>query len=139
MKFYNVQITCGKYKKKRGGMEKYISAFNEIDLLMEGLFERLKIGIGEINAYPSEDMFRIIVNKTGVESLKSINEMFAKNDFSEALRLMSQNVYIFANWWCDNLDFMSVDISSLIASKEKELITSNTGELRFGNFDKKRL
>ena len=60
-------------------MEKYISAFNEIDLLMEGLFERLNIGIGEINAYPSEDMFRIIVNKTEVESLKSINEMFAKN------------------------------------------------------------
>ncbi|EML2454297.1 hypothetical protein RSU84_004782, partial [Klebsiella oxytoca] len=51
-------------------MEKYISAFNEIDLLMEGLFERLNIGIGEINAYPSEDMFRIIVNKTEVESLK---------------------------------------------------------------------
>ena len=50
-------------------MEKYISAFNEIDLLMEGLFERLNIGIGEINAYPSEDMFRIIVNKTEVESL----------------------------------------------------------------------
>lgn len=32
-------------------MEKYISAFNEIDLLMEGLLERLKIGLGEINAY----------------------------------------------------------------------------------------
>ena len=84
-------------------------------------------------------MFRIIVNKTGVESLKSINEMFAKNNFSEVLRLMSQNVYIFANWWCDNLDFMSIDIFSLIASKEKELITSNAGKLRFGNFDKKRL
>ncbi|EPT2485779.1 hypothetical protein ACVPNJ_005531, partial [Klebsiella pneumoniae] len=138
--FYNVQITFGKYKKKIGGsMEKYISAFNEIDLLMEGLFERLNIGIGEINAYPSEDMFRIIVNKTDVESLKSINEMFTKNDFSEAHRLMSHNVYIFANWWCDNLDFMSVDISSLIASKEKELIISNTGKLLSGNFDKKRL
>lgn len=120
-------------------MEKYISAFNEIDLLMEGLFEILNIGIGEINAYPSEDMFRIIVNKTEVESLKSINEMFAKNYFSEAHRLMSQNVYIFVNWWCDNLDFMSVDIPSLIASKEKELIISNAGKLRSGNFDKKRL
>ena len=65
--------------------------------------------------------------------------MFAKNDFSEAYRLMSQNVYIFANWWCDNLDFMSVDISSLIALKEKELIISNTEKLRSGNFDKKRL
>lgn len=120
-------------------MEKYISAFNEIDLLMEGLFERLKIGIDEINAYPSEDMFRIIVNKTEVESLKSINEMLAKDDFSEAHRLMSQNVYIFMSWWGDNLNFMSVDISSLIASKEKELIISNAGKLRFGNFDKKRL
>ncbi|HED2153823.1 hypothetical protein [Klebsiella variicola] len=103
-------------------MEKYISAFNEIDLLMEGLFERLKIGIGEINAYPSEDMLRIIINKTEGERLKSINEMFAKNDFSEPHRLMSQNVYIFVNWWCDNLYFMSVDISTLIASKEKALI-----------------
>lgn len=35
-------MACGKYKKKEGGMGKYISAFNEIDLLMEGLFERLK-------------------------------------------------------------------------------------------------
>ncbi|WP_232553999.1 hypothetical protein [Klebsiella pneumoniae] len=66
---------------------KYISAFNEIDLLMEGLFERLNIGIGEINAYPSEDMFRIIVNKTEVESLKSINEMFAKNYFRKLIGL----------------------------------------------------
>ncbi|WFY93392.1 hypothetical protein NFK47_04770 [Citrobacter freundii] len=126
-------------RKKEGGMEKYISAFNEIDFLMEELFEILKIGLGEINAYPGEDMFRIIVNKTEVESLKSINEMFAKNDFSEAHRLMSPNVYIFVNWWCDNLDFMSVNISSLIASKEKALIISNAGKLPFGNFDKKRL
>lgn len=87
---------------------------------MEGLFERLNIGIGEINAYPSEDMFRIIVNKTEVESLKSINEMFAKNYFSEAHRLMSQNVYIFVNWWCDNLDFMSVDIPFANCFKRKE-------------------
>ncbi|MEY7614310.1 hypothetical protein [Klebsiella pneumoniae] len=72
-------------------------------------------------------------------ALKSINEMFAKNYFSEAHRLMSQNVYIFVNWWCDNLNFMSVDIPSLIASKEKELIISNAGKLRSGNFDKKRL
>ncbi|HFI7281328.1 TPA: hypothetical protein ACGSIU_003080 [Escherichia coli] len=126
-------------RKKEGGMEKYISAFNEIDFLMEELFEILKIGLGEINAYPGEDMFRIIVNKTEVEILKSINEMFAKNDFSEAHRLMSPNVYIFVNWWCDNLDFMSVNISSLIASKEKALIISNAGKLPFGNFDKKRL
>lgn len=82
-------------------------------------------------------MFRIILNKTEVEGLKSINEMFAKNDFSEAHRLMSQNLYIFVNWWCDNLDFMSVDIYSLIASKEKTLIISNAGKLLFGNFDKK--
>lgn len=52
---------------------------------------------------------------------------------------MSQNVYTFVNCWCDNLDFMSVDIPSLIASKEKELIISNAGKLRSGNFDKKRL
>lgn len=43
------------------------------------------------------------------------------------------------NWWVDNLYFMSVDISSLISSKEKELIISNAGGLRFGDFDKKRL
>lgn len=119
--------------------EKYISAFNEINLLMEELFGILKIGLGEINAYPSEDMFRIIVNKTEVEDLKSINEMFAKNDFSEANRIMRPNVYIFVNRWCDNLDFMSANISSLIASKEKALIISNAGRLLFGNFDKKRL
>ncbi|ELQ5997232.1 hypothetical protein R2203_003399, partial [Cronobacter dublinensis] len=106
---------------------------------MEELFGILKIGLGEINAYPSEDMFRIIVNKTEVEDLKSINEMFAKNDFSEANRIMRPNVYIFVNRWCDNLDFMSANISSLIASKEKALIISNAGRLLFGNFDKKRL
>ena len=44
-------------------MTEYNTAFNEVDLLMNGMLEKLNIALNETNLYPTDDMFRIIVRE----------------------------------------------------------------------------
>lgn len=54
-------------------MTEYNTAFNEVDLLMNEMLEKLNISLNETNLYPTDDMFRIIVQEIDVENLKILS------------------------------------------------------------------
>lgn len=118
-------------------MKKYIEILNEIDFIMNKMLESFDITLEEKNAYPFEDMLRIVLNSMDVDSLKSINFMLEHDDFLEYSGIINKNIHTFIYWWAENLDLMIIDVPEIISSKEKGLL--NVKESLCDVKDKKRL
>ena len=57
-------------------MTEYNTAFNEVDLLMNEMLEKLNISLNETNLYQTDDMFRVIVQEIDVENLKILSFIY---------------------------------------------------------------
>ncbi|EKN3890977.1 TPA: hypothetical protein ACPZTG_003781 [Yersinia enterocolitica] len=105
-------------------MGKYDKAFEEIEELMGEMLERFNISLDETNLYPTDDMFRIIIKVMDVENIKMLQFIYSNDEFLEVEKDMSPAVNKFMWWWGDCLESGFFSISALIASKEKEVISS---------------
>ncbi|HDZ2361192.1 TPA: hypothetical protein RR196_000472 [Klebsiella pneumoniae] len=104
-------------------MTEYNTAFNEVDLLMNEMLEKLNISLNETNLYPTDDMFRIIVQEIDVENLKILSFIYNEGS-QEVIDNMTPIIKKFMCWWGDNLDYGTINIQSLIAKKEEKIISS---------------
>ena len=104
-------------------MTEYNTAFNEVDLLMNEMLEKLNISLNETNLYPTDDMFRIIVQEIDVENLKILSFIYSEGS-QEVIDNMTSVIKEFMYWWGDNLDYGTINIQSLIAKKEEKVISS---------------
>ncbi|HEJ0375121.1 TPA: hypothetical protein SLP46_004499 [Klebsiella pneumoniae] len=104
-------------------MTEYNTAFNEVDLLMNEMLEKLDISLNETNLYPTDDMFRIIVQEIDVENLKILSFIYNEGS-QEVIDNMTPVIKKFMCWWGDNLDYGTINIQSLIAKKEEKIISS---------------
>ena len=104
-------------------MTEYNTAFNEVDLLMNEMLEKLNISLNETNLYPTDDMFRIIVQEIDVENLKILSFIYNEGS-QEVIDNMTSVIKEFMYWWGDNLDYGTINIQSLIAKKEEKIISS---------------
>ena len=104
-------------------MTEYNTAFNEVDLLMNEMLEKLNISLNETNLYPTDDMFRIIVQEIDVENLKILSFIYNEGS-QEVIDNMTSVIKEFMYWWGDNLDYGTINIQSLIAKKEEKVISS---------------
>lgn len=50
-------------------MVKYKKAFNEVNVLMSEILDKLNITLEETDLFPTEDIFRIVVMKIEVDNL----------------------------------------------------------------------
>ena len=103
-------------------MTEYNTAFNEVDLLMNEMLEKLDISLNETNLYPTDDMFRIIVQEIDVENLKILSFIYNEGS-QEVIDNMTPVIKKFMCWWGDNLDYGTINIQSLIAKKEEKIIS----------------
>ena len=104
-------------------MTEYNTAFNEVDLLMNEMLEKLNISLNETNLYPTDDMFRIIVQEIDVENLKILSFIYNEGS-QEVIDNMTSVIKEFMYWWGGNLYFGTINIQSLIAKKEEKVISS---------------
>ncbi|EKN4691347.1 TPA: hypothetical protein ACPZAA_000115 [Yersinia enterocolitica] len=121
-------------------MNKYYETFKKVDVLMKELMDRFNIKLEEIDSYPTEDVFRIVVNKIDLENLKVLSSILSCDEILEVEKHMSPAVSKFLEWWLDNLYCDYLNIPALIASKEKEVILSsltNVIEINVDNHKKR--
>lgn len=104
-------------------MTEYNTAFNEVDLLMNEMLEKLNISLNETNLYPTDDMFRVIVQEIDVENLKILSFIYNEGS-QEVIDDMTPVIKEFMYWQGDKLDFGTINIQSLIAKKEEKIISS---------------
>lgn len=104
-------------------MTEYNTVFNEVDLLMNEMLEKLNISLNETNLYPTDDMFRVIVQEIDVENLKILSFIYNEGS-QEVIDNITPVIKEFMYWWGDNLDYGTINIQSLIAKKEEKIISS---------------
>jgi len=104
-------------------------AFQEVEMRMDELMDKLSIKLEDMSSYPAEDMFRIVVKEIEVENLKLLTSIFNKNELQAVSEQMSPAVSKFMLWWDENLCFGNVDISALIARKEQMLILNSVTDV----------
>ncbi|EBE8787275.1 hypothetical protein RE755_000059 [Salmonella enterica] len=105
-------------------MVKYEKAFNEVNVLMSEILDKLNITLEETDLFPTEDIFRIVVREIGVDNLKLISSIFMNDEYHEVKEDMTPAVNKFIHWWGDNLDYENIDIPALIAKKEESILSS---------------
>ena len=110
-------------------MSEYKFAFQEVEMRVNELLNKLNIKLEDIDSYPAEDMFRIVVKEIEVENLKLLTSMFNKDDIQTVSERMSPAVSKFMLWWDENLCFGNVDIAALIARKEQMLILNSVPDV----------
>ena len=105
-------------------MGKYEKAFNEVDVLMSEILDKLNITLEETDLFPTEDIFIIVVREIKVDDLKLISSIFTNDEYHEVKEDMTPAVNKFMYWWGDNLDCNNIDIPALIAKKEDSILSS---------------
>lgn len=100
----------------------YDKAFEEVEGLMSEVLEQLKIGIDEIDLYPTDDIFKIIIKAMSVENIKTLSYVFNNCEILEVEKYFTPVVNTFMWWWVDCFENGSFSMPELIASKEKEII-----------------
>ncbi|HDU4099491.1 TPA: hypothetical protein RFN17_004841 [Klebsiella aerogenes] len=105
-------------------MVKYEKAFNEVNVLMSEILDKLNITLEETDLFPTEDIFRIVVMEIEVDNLKLIFSIFMNDEYHEVKEDMTPAVNKFIHWWGDNLDCDNIDIPALIAKKEESILSS---------------
>jgi len=110
--------------KRSAIMGKYEKAFNEINILMSEILDKLNITLEETDLFPTEDIFRIVVREIEVDDLKLISSIFTNDEYHEVKEDMTPAVNKFMHWWGDNLDCDNIDIPALIAKKEESILSS---------------
>ncbi|HGD8549830.1 TPA: hypothetical protein ACNE4D_003161 [Escherichia coli] len=104
-------------------MGKYEKAFNEVNVFMSEILNKLNITLGETDLFPTEDIFRIVVREIEVDNLKLISSIFTNDEYHEIKEDMTPTVNKFMHWWGDNLDCDNIDILTLIAKKEESIFS----------------
>ncbi|QIV33035.1 hypothetical protein [Klebsiella pneumoniae] len=104
-------------------MVKYEKAFNEVNVLMSEILDKLNITLEETDLFPTEDIFRIVVMEIEVDNLKLISSIFMNDEYHEVKEDMTPAVNKFIHWWGDNLDCDNIDIPALIAKKEESILS----------------
>lgn len=104
-------------------MVKYNKAFEEVEDLVNEILEQLNVQLDEINLFPTDDIFRIIIKAMDVENIKTLSCIYSNDEFLEVEKEMSPAVNKFMWWWGDCLESGVFSIPALIASKEKEVIS----------------
>ncbi|EGQ1119583.1 hypothetical protein I2J78_004441, partial [Salmonella enterica] len=56
-------------------MGKYEKAFNEVDVLMSEILDKLNITLEETDLFPTEDIFIMVVREIEVDDLKLISSI----------------------------------------------------------------
>lgn len=105
-------------------MVKYEKAFNEVNVLMSEILDKLNITLEETDLFPTEDIFRIVVMEIEVDNLKLISSIFMNDEYHEVKEDTTPAVNKFIHWWGDNLDCDTIDIPALIAKKEESILSS---------------
>lgn len=105
-------------------MVKYEKAFNEVNVLMSEILDKLNIALEKTDLFPTEDIFRIVVREIEVDNLKLISSIFMNDEYHEVKEDMTPAVNKFIHWWGDNLDCDNIDIPALIAKKEESILSS---------------
>lgn len=109
-------------------MKHYDKAFEEVEELMSEILDQLKIGLEEVNLYPTDDIFRVIIKAMDVENIKTLSYVFNNCEAVEVEKYMIPVVKEFMWWWVDCFEYGAFSIPELIASKEKELILLSVSE-----------
>ncbi|MCK7010927.1 hypothetical protein L8Q73_20685 [Enterobacter kobei] len=104
-------------------MVKYKKAFNEVNVLMSEILDKLNIILEETDLFPTEDIFRIVVMKIEVDNLKLISSIFTNDEYHEVKEGMTPAVNKFMHWWGDNLDCDNINIPALIAKIEESVLS----------------
>ncbi|HCM9311149.1 hypothetical protein [Enterobacter kobei] len=104
-------------------MVKYKKAFNEVNVLMSEILDKLNITLEETDLFPTEDIFRIVVMKIEVDNLKLISSIFTSDEYHEVKEGMTPAVNKFMHWWGDNLDCDNINIPALIAKIEESVLS----------------
>ena len=104
-------------------MVKYKKAFNEVNVLMSEILDKLNITLEETDLFPTEDIFRIVVMKIEVDNLKLISSIFTNDEYHEVKEGMTPAVNKFMHWWGDNLDCDNINIPTLIAKIEESVLS----------------
>ncbi|HDC4289005.1 TPA: hypothetical protein O8L24_004454, partial [Enterobacter kobei] len=104
-------------------MVKYKKAFNEVNVLMSEILDKLNITLEETDLFPTEDIFRIVVMKIEVDNLKLISSIFTNDEYHEVKEGMTPAVNKFMHWWGDNLDCDNINIPALIAKIEESVLS----------------
>ena len=104
-------------------MVKYNKAFEEVEELVSEILEQLNVELDEINLFPTDDVFRIIIKAMDVENIKTLSCIYSNDEFLEVEKEMTPAVNKFMWWWGDCLELGVFSIPALIASKEKEVIS----------------
>ncbi|EPT4026450.1 hypothetical protein ACVQMG_004778 [Enterobacter roggenkampii] len=104
-------------------MVKYKKAFNEVNVLMSEILDKLNIILEETDLFPTEDIFRIVVMKIEVDNLKLISSIFTNDEYHEVNEGMTPAVNKFMHWWGDNLDCDNINIPALIAKIEESVLS----------------
>ncbi len=104
-------------------MDKYEKAFNEFNVLMSEILDKLNITLEETDLFPPEDIFRIVVREIEVDNLRLISSIFTNDEYHEVKEDMTPAVNKFMHWWRDNLDCDNIDILTLIAKKEESILS----------------
>ncbi|EGT5725085.1 hypothetical protein FZI38_21470 [Cronobacter sakazakii] len=109
-------------------MVKYKKAFNEVNVLMSEILDKLNITLEETDLFPTEDIFRIVVMKIEVDNLKLISSIFTNDEYHEVKEGMTPAVNKFMHWWGDNLDCDNINIPALIAKIEESVLSPAMSE-----------
>ena len=104
-------------------MVKYKKAFNEVNVLMSEILDKLNITLEKTDLFPTEDIFRIVVMKIEVDNLKLISSIFTNDEYHEVKEGMTPAVNKFMHWWGDNLDCDNINIPALIAKIEESVLS----------------
>ena len=104
-------------------MVNYKKAFNEVNVLMSEILDKLNIILEETDLFPTEDIFRIVVMKIEVDNLKLISSIFTNDEYHEVKEGMTPAVNKFMHWWGDNLDCDNINIPALIAKIEESVLS----------------
>lgn len=104
-------------------MVKYKKAFNEVNVLMSEILDKLNITLEETDLFPTEDIFRIVVMKIEVDNLKLISSIFTNDEYHEVKEGMTPVVNKFMHWWGDNHDCDNINIPALIAKIEESVLS----------------
>ncbi|MER1498051.1 hypothetical protein KC928_23605 [Enterobacter cloacae] len=104
-------------------MVKYKKAFNEVNVLMSEILDKINIILEETDLFPTEDIFRIVVMKIEVDNLKLISSIFTNDEYHEVKEGMTPAVNKFMHWWGDNLDCDNINIPALIAKIEESVLS----------------
>ncbi|EOI6867000.1 hypothetical protein ACRTA3_15160 [Yersinia pseudotuberculosis] len=119
-------------------MVKYNKAFEEVEELVSEILEQLNVELDEINLFPTDDVFRIIIKAMDVENIKTLSCIYSNDEFLEVEKEMSPAVNKFMWWWGDCLELGVFSIPALIASKEKEVISLLISNNTDSNNDKNK-